>query len=340
MTQKTLTLQDVQRILEIRNLDDLTDKDITQLRRRAQKRWHPDTIAHTKPSKEQEALYAENFSLINDAVELLRAYLSGDFEAGQQYSEEYQASTPESPAEVIRRNAPTMQDMLTRVQSEVKETHYKVEEASVTLSAGFLVKDMLKSDLDDNILVVCVMSMYGFAWMSLLPLAAIGIVGTANEFLAGLLVIPFMLVSFVHQICCILGIIPLSRYWLPAKVVNFIIPWINFGNLFYIFLAIFSNFGCIAFFMGLPFLIIRAIVTLVKWLIFAPLYAIASIIWGEKRFGVIEQSVRYMAGVADWYVTKLITTEPSELETEELFVLSHLYDEYKDVWKKWAGDIY
>ncbi|NES43097.1 J domain-containing protein [Moorena sp. SIO2C4] len=340
MTQKTLTLQDVQRILEISNLDDLTDKDITQLRRKAKKRWHPDTIAHTKPSKEQEALYAENFNLINDVVDLLRAYISGDFQAGQQYSEDYHASTPESPVDVIRRNAPTMQDMLTRVQHEVKETQYKVEESSVTVSDGFLVKDMLKSDLDDNILVVCVMSMYGFVWISLLPFMAISIVLSVNEVLGVLLFIPLMCVSIIHPICCILGIIPLSRYWLPVKVVNFIIPWINFGNIFYIFIAVFSNFGCIAFFIGLPFLIIRMIVTLVKWLIFAPLYAIAIMIWGEKRFGIIKQNVRYMAGVADWYVTKLITTDPSQLETEDLFALSYLYDEYRDVWKKWARDIY
>lgn len=67
MENQALTLEEALDILEINNVDGLTEYDIEKYRKKAYVRWHPDKVAHTRDRKKIE-LYTAKSQLIEPSV--------------------------------------------------------------------------------------------------------------------------------------------------------------------------------------------------------------------------------------------------------------------------------
>ncbi|MBW4475663.1 MAG: hypothetical protein KME54_02020 [Tolypothrix brevis GSE-NOS-MK-07-07A] len=95
MEQEIFTLQEALLLLEISNLDRVVQSDLPLIRRKAFKRWHPDTIAHTNPSQETVKRYERNFRLIDQAIAMVEAYLRGEVHSSERFSEDYHSQPAE-----------------------------------------------------------------------------------------------------------------------------------------------------------------------------------------------------------------------------------------------------
>ncbi len=70
---------------------------------------------------------------------------------------------------------------------------------------------------------------------------------------------------------------------------------------------------------------------LVKYIVIIPLTELAKLIVGDKVVGVVTQEVNCFAGVPEQYIEHLMTTDPAEMDSDDLFNLSYLNSELSDV---------
>jgi hypothetical protein len=327
MTNRQLTLQESLKLLEIINLDRIKEEDLIHIRRKAQKRWHPDTIAYTKPPPETVKRYERNFALIDVAVAIVGAYLKGNLHPTTQSPKNYKTTHSVPPEEIIRQNASTMQETLRSHWNKIKKIRYKFYEETVILSEGFRLKDLLKQDLRDNVPVICIVSLLSGAIFFLIIMTLLAFLTDES---------PFVMSSVygiwgIQALSCVVGFLPLSRFWLPIKVSNFIAFFINLGIFFQLGVAkLTPRCGCLLM-IAIPMLITIYLAYIVKWVVLLPLYGLSGFILGDHRIGKIEKKKRYYAGLADWYIEELINGNPGKFTAQQLFDLSHLYSELKDV---------
>jgi hypothetical protein len=52
---------------------------------------------------------------------------------------------------------------------------------------------------------------------------------------------------------------------------------------------------------------------------------------GDKRGGVVKQTNKFYAGIAEWKIEELLNASPLTMPAEDLYMLSHLYSELLDV---------
>ncbi|MCH8904559.1 MAG: hypothetical protein IIA45_11670 [Bacteroidetes bacterium] len=108
----TIGLDEAIRLLEVGHIEKLSVDDIPSIERKAQFRWHPDKIMGSNP--DQIERYTRNFQNIEESIEILRSYLSGEYQAGEKSKIKKEVEYPE-PEEIIRQNAMEMQPRLTEL---------------------------------------------------------------------------------------------------------------------------------------------------------------------------------------------------------------------------------
>lgn len=303
-------------ILEITDISKVTIESLPKIKRKASKRWHPDKVESKKNPKLTEE-YNRKFQQIEPAIEIIRSYLEGTYHAGDAYSNKEKYHTTE-PEEIIRENAPNMQSTLFEIWNLVKEKRYKWVQKTVNLSDGFKLKDLLKEDFEYDISYDTIFS---FFYGSLYTFIASIVLTLLSLIWEGLNTVNMVIgiVWFIFTLMCFIMILPLSRFWLPKSIKDFIskiIYSIGFDDGWTI--------SIIPFFIGVIF----------KYLIIFPLYEIAKLFIGDKVVGIVNENVNYYANLAEWYIDELISKSPNSMSKEELFHLSHLYNELSDVKSK------
>ncbi len=316
-----ITFDQAIELLEITDISKIKVEEIPHLEKKSKKRWHPDKVAHLKdPAITQE--YTQKFQQIEVACQMVFSYLQGTYQAGETFSQPHQ-SAHEEPEEVIRKNAPDIQQTLKDLWSAIKEKKYKWTVKEVLLSDGFKLKDLLAEDFKEDLAMLSIVSFfYGTLILGILT----GIASAMHPVLGGIVGI----VLLVQALSCICGFLPLSRFWLPTSLNDVMIKFINFG------LGIYnwaegqvqnSDKAWAVLLVRLPVLFAK----LVKYVILLPLNELAKAIIGDKVVGVVKQSVNYYADGAEWYIDELINKKPNDMTSDELFHLSYLYSELSDI---------
>jgi hypothetical protein len=300
---------------------------IAQLEKKAKKRWHPDRVAHLKdPTITEE--YTINFQQVEGAYQMIYSYLNGTYQAGGAFSfTDKKQTVHEEPEKVIRNNVPNIQTSLRDLWTFIKEKKYKWSVKEVLLSDGFKLKDLLEEDFKEDLAMLSVISFfYGLIFLGIFTAIAASINPVFGTIVG--------IIWFLQALSCFLGFAPLSRFWLPRSVTDVALKFINFG------LGIYnwaeeqvqsSDKGWLLLFIRLPVLFAK----LVKYIVLFPITELVKIFVGDKIVGVVKQNVNYYAEAAEWYIEELLTKNPNEMSSEELFHISYLYSELKDVKSKY-----
>lgn len=310
-----LTLLQAQQVLELTRIDGLTPDTIESAAKRARKRWHPDNVAYLNNPAETER-HTRNFQSVDAAKDVLLSYIAGTYQAGEKtHGAQTQAPTKE-PDEVIRENARSMQAKLAALWEQIRQTKFKWTSQRVAVSPGFKIRDLLRQDLDDDIASLSMISYCYGVFAFGVPAA---ILSAANQYLG----IAALAVVAAHALSCIIGMIPLSRYWMPANIQPVVFWFINVGLAVFRWAERHTRDG--AWWAKLLVLMPVLISMIWKNLVLRPLFFITGLIVKEKVIGAVEKEVSYYAGAADWYIEHLLKKVPSEMDHDELFDLSHVY---------------
>lgn len=318
--EQELTFDKAIELLEITDIAKIVKNDLPNIVRKAKKRWHPDRIAHLKDAEISKE-YTVNFQQIDMARELVADYLNGTYKAGEAFSsktEYYQ----EGPEEVIRKNANNIQTTLKNLWETIKKTKYRHSIKEVFLSDGYSLKDLLDEDFKEDIAMLSIVSFfYGVILIGILTA-----IGNAFSPTIGSLVTIF---GMLQVLSCFLGLLPLSRFWLPQQLQEIMLWFINFGLGIYNWAERESSTAAwwVQILVAIPNLFALAI----KYIILFPLTEIAKAIVQDKIVGVVKENVNYYADVAEWYINDLLNKSPNQMTRDELFHLSYLYSELSDV---------
>lgn len=329
--EEHITLDEAVAILEITDLDAVTEDQLQKIRRKAQVRWHPDKILHTKPSEETLARYQRNFRLIDHAISVVQAYIKGEVH-GDAYADDFEeerARTYEAPQDVIRRNAARMQEGLRDVWERVKQTGYKMHEEVVTVARGLRFADMLRADLADRLPLLCMVSFVFFLFTATAGMMVGGIVFSIAEIDPGIPMYFGGLAIIAQLFCCFLIFLPMSRFWLPEPISNAALFGVNLGLGIRDFIAkreLHEKHSWI----GVPLGLLSLLASGLFWVVIAPLYLLAAALLGDRGFKDAKATTRYFAGLADWYIENLMSKNPAEMTDDELFDLSGIWGELKD----------
>ena len=300
-----ITFDQAIELLEITDISKIKVEDIPQLEKKMKKRWHPDKVAHIQdPAITQE--YTVKFQQVETACQMVYSYLQGTYQAGEAFTQT-SSKVHEEPEEVIRKNAPD-------IQTTLKDLWFKL-------------KDLLAEDFKEDIAMLSIVSFfYGLVILGLLA----AIAGAINPVLGG--IVGFIWV--LQALSCVLGFAPLSRFWIKnQQVQDIMFKFINFG------LGIYnwaeeqgqtSTKTWVVLLIRLPVIFAK----IIKYIIMLPLYELAKLFVGDKVVGVVKQQMNYYADAAEWYVDELISKNPNDMTSEELFHLSYLYTELSDVKSK------
>ena len=207
-------------ILEITDIDDLTQKSLKSYVKGARKRWHPDTIIH-KDDPEVAEKFTQNFQLIEPAAALLLAYLKGEYHIGDKFKQEQQTKSKES-FEVIRENASEIQTKLKNLWDTIKEKKHKHTVEEVVLSDGFVLKDLLTADFKDDIAILAIVSFFSYNNTFGILTLIIAFINPSIGLIGGL----FWL---IYALFCFLAFVPLSRFWMSEKLIPVMYWFIDFG---------------------------------------------------------------------------------------------------------------
>jgi hypothetical protein len=320
-----LTFDQAIELLEITDISKIKVEDIPQLEKKMKKRWHPDKIIHLQDSAITEE-YTLKFQQIETACQMVYSYLQGTYQAGEAFTQT-SSKVHEEPEEVIRKNAPDIQTTLKDLWNLIKEKKYKWTVKEVLLSDGFKLKDLLAEDFKEDIAMLSVVSFfYGLVILGLLAAIASAI----SPVLGGIVGFIWLL----QALSCVLGFAPLSRFWIKnQQVQDIMFKFINFGLGIYNWAEVqgqTSTKAWVVLLIRLPIIFAK----IIKYIIMLPLYELAKLFVGDKVVGIVKQKVNYYAEAAEWYVDELITKNPNDMTSEELFHLSYLYTELSDVKSK------
>ncbi len=328
--EERVDLSEAISILEITDLDSLTEADLPKLRRKAQVRWHPDKILYTKPSEETLQRYQRNFRLIGPAIEAVEGYLKGQVHADT-YDDAYEqkrAQTYEPPQETIRRNAGRMQDELRNAWDGIRANSYKMHEEEVVVAPGLRFADMLRADLADKVPLSCMLSFVTCAFLGIFALIIALLASQAMKINPNFLTSLVGLVLLVQFAGCALAFLPMSRFWLPDALSDFAVKMVNIGLWIRGYIAK-KNWHEHSW-IGIPLGLMSWVALALYWVIIFPLYLLAGALLGDRGFKDVTSKVRYYAGAADWYVDDLMQKDPAEMTDDELFDLSYCWRELSD----------
>lgn len=308
------------------------DSYLKKIKRNSQKQWHPDKIASTNPSPEIVQRYQQNFIKIETSIQIVQSYILGESPIYSQQSNtdedqtSYQ-SRKSADENVVLNHILHMQKTLKDILEEVQLNDYKYRKEKIILVQGRRLKDMLRQDIDDNIPVICVLAFINWIFVMILLGGTVGAITDDNPIALGIMNSLLLLQFF----CCFLGLLPVSRYWLPNPIFAIVQSVVGGGMRIHMFIVERANSSEFFFFLTIPLILIGWFATFIKWVAIAPIYLIIGIFIGDIRLGEITDVVHYYADVPLRHINKLINENPDHLNMEHIYTLSHLYKELKDV---------
>jgi len=318
-----ITFDEAIDLLEITDISKVKLEDIPKLKRNANSRWHPDKIEHLNdPSLTKE--YTEKFQQIEFACKLIADFLSGEYHAGEQFSKNQQYNY-ESEENIDRNNAEYYQQTIKNLWPSIKQTKYKWSVEEYVISDGRKVKELLDLDFKEDVAVLSIISFFYGIILFGLTAAIAGIFSPVAGTIVGI-------VFLVQATACILGFLPLSRFWLPSIVSDAMVLFVNFG------LGIYNrahrgaeraNNVWLGLLVQIPLLFAK----LIKYIILFPLYEITKAIIGDKIIGLVKKNESYYADIAGWYIEELLDKLVNNMTDEEISRLSYLYHEFNDFQK-------
>lgn len=308
-------------LLEITDISKVKVDDIPKLEKKAKGRWHPDRVSHLGDDALTKE-YTVNFQQVEVACQLIYSFLKGTYQAGNTHTYTHR-SVREEPEDIIRKNAPELQSFIRSVWATVKEKRYQWTVEEVLLSDGYKLRDLIDRDYKEDIALYSMVSLfYGLVFFGLPALVALGF----NPILGWVLFGAWT----IHAIACLIGVAPLSRFWLPIEVSDVMVWLINVG------LGIYhwaerqvqnSEKVWLVLLVRIPVLYGK----LVKYLIMFPIYEIAKLVIGDKMVGVVKAKVNYYTYFAEWYIDALIAKDPKNMTVEELYDLTEINSAFQGV---------
>lgn len=315
----SLTFDKAIAILEIADVSAILISDINTIRRSAQKRWHPDRIQKLKDENKIRE-YESNFKMIDEACVIIEAFLKGTYHSGKAFEQQENQQRQKHWENTIK-NAKTVQEEFKNVWSEIKSKGYKLSVKEVVLSDGFNLNDLLINDFKEDIAMTSIVSMFYGVFLGLM-LATIGYI--LSPMVGNLVMIPVV----IHILFCLLGTLPLSRFWLNREVSNIMLKFINFGHSLFEW-AEFNSKESNKWYLQLLVFIPALFALGVKYIVLFPSYEIAKLFVKDKIVGIVKQKVNYYAEGAEWYIDNLLKKQVENMSDEEFEHLFYLYDDLR-----------
>jgi hypothetical protein len=316
-----LTFDKAIEILEIADISVITINDISTIRRNAQKRWHPDKVQKLNDENKTKE-YESNFKFIDEACVIIEAFLKGTYHSGKAF-EQQETHQRNKQWENTINNAKTVQEEFKNIWTEIKARNYKLSIKEIVISDGFNLKDLLTNDFKEDIAMTSIVALFYGVFLGLI-LASIGYI--LSPILGNILTIPIV----AHILFCLLGALPLSRFWLPNKISDLMMKFVNFGFSFYQWVELKSSESDKWYLRLLVFTPVM-FAGLFKYIILFPIYEIAKLIIKDKIVGVVKQKVKYYAEGAEWYIDDLLKKQIETMSNDEFEHLFYLYDDLRTV---------
>lgn len=354
MSDDRIDLQDALFILDIQSINSVKEEDLTSIRRKAQKRWHPDTIAAKNPSKEEIDRYTRNFRNVEAALSLVRAYVRGEYRAGetasgtqssrsrtrsrqredQQQRERQQRERQqreqqqkqqsrqkrhkqERTKEEPRVSVADMQAGIGNAWQKVVSTHYKESVTTTVHKEGNTVRNLIREDLRRHFAVKPLKN-FIVGYIAIIVIHTLISFLTSRQFQIDLTP---MRVLIPYGCIFILAILPISRYWLPKPVKNTV--WGIERVLFFINTAWKNGLSRLLWFLA----------SIIAWpvyiLILYPLYFAVELLLGSQTIGRVEEKSYSYAGFTQDYIQFLVATPEQNLNDRQIFDLKRAYQEFK-----------
>ncbi|PCI19434.1 hypothetical protein COB64_03825 [Candidatus Wolfebacteria bacterium] len=321
-----ITLDQAIRLLVITDIKKLKAEDLKVVERKIKSRWHPDLVHHkreTDPNLYQR--FQENFIAIEPCIAFLESYLRDQETVYEQPIREKEYAPGEEELGLSYEVIEMVQEMIQEVWTFVKSTKYKYHTKEFVVSKGFILREVLMEELKDDIPIQSVVA-WASATVILIWLVIIGRYIEIPLWTNGLLAI-----WCIHTIACFLMFLPLSRIWLPDKVLTVTLWLVNFGNR--IHRKTYGKPGCnpiVAIVYGIPVFIANVIALIFKKVILYPLYSIAGLFLGDKTVGQVKEEINFYGGYAERYIEKLITMAPQAMNRKQVLDLSSIFTELKN----------
>ena len=308
-------------ILEVNDPTSVTIDQLARISKRAKKRWHPDRIPLAQQDPKTVQYYQDNFVQVELAVEVLQSFIEGKYHAHQNTSQSYSAPKQESNEEILRRNAPMMQTKLREIFDEIVARKFMFHQEDVILSEGDKIGDLLQLDLSQKMPFFAALS-FGYALcISGLMFLIIGFAGLfikSSLFVGAVGALVFIWLS-AQTLVSFIGLLPMSRFWLPPSLSDLMVQIINFPILSLGFLVNGNNL-----ISGLLRIIINGVAFLIN-IIAVILYQPAILLFGNRVIRRVVRKQAFYANYADWYVKELAHKPLNTLSVDELFKLGDMY---------------
>jgi len=314
-----MKLQRVVEILEI-NPDKVDIKSLSKIKVKAIKRWHPDTIYSKKPTKEKIELYNNNFQSIDEAIDSLKLYIETGVTEDVTKLDKEEKIVPEDPIDIIKRNVTEMQQDIEKVWENVKNDKFKHTQKKIILSNGINLSELLKNDIKDYVPFTAVSVWFIFTLIATLLNPIITTIIPGSSFIVVNVLGIYVL---IHLVICILWGLPLSRIWLHKKTYYSFNNYINSHEEFITKFDMIDN-DIIDYILGFLFIF----PTFVHYVICAPLYYLVAFLLNNKKFGVVEKSINFYAGLSDVYISLLMYLSVDSFSDEMLFDLVYIHKEF------------
>lgn len=241
--------------------------------------------------------YQENFVRVEEAIDILRLFIGGRYHTQQNTSDAYSAPKQESSEEILRRNAPMMQTTLREIFAEVVARKFLFHQEDVVLSEGDKVRDLLRLDLSQKMPFYAALSFgYSICMAGLLFL----ILGFASLFInstiLGGLVMVTALWGAIQSLVCFMGLLPMSRFWLPQNLSDLMVRIINFP--IFTMDSIMNRNNLISALLRIVVFGVAHLFNILALVLYQP----AILLFGDRVVRRVVKKQDFYANYTDWYI--------------------------------------
>ena len=325
--QAQITLGEAIRLLDIYmpNLDEITDEELEAIEQEALEKWSVEHNAHLHLSQEQKAQYEENRALVSESIAAIKQYRNGELYLPPKLRPGFKLPPNHLDEATLREEAYASQTTLRNLWELIARKRFKRKKLKLKVTEGTSVKEALMTDLRDDIPTGAIVSTFSVFYLVVL-LGIIGLFFKNKQPFYDIYMGSLGLFWLVQFGACLLGVLPLARYWLPTYMLGIVSFFINIGVNLYNHVRSQRNV-LLGLLFGLPGLLTTAF----KYLILYPLYILVGEILASRQIGSVKTRVDYYANIEEAYAKVLIEEDPLQLNFDDLQVLSHLHTQLKDV---------